>query len=192
MGDRRVIMPFLSDDELDSSSSETLQFPLGRLYGAVLTLCDPSYLTDNRGRLVYGEEDDRKFRHGPFADAAVDELPLADGEWSAHAVVGDGGIGWGRRIWESGITLEGHEPPHRTAQIEQGVDSAMVGYFIDRPEVGYEDVFALVDDGKGVGLRRDSSGSLTFATKSGYGDGVYQATVGWQDDRIISVLLDMR
>jgi hypothetical protein len=182
-----------TQDRVREEQNRTRWYPLGTFRGESLTMCDPSYLTDNSGRLTYGDPDGREQRHGLFAEAALDEQPLADGIWSAFASVGDKGDGWGRRIRWSGIQLMNAEgAPDQMAQVDQAVDSGMIGYFIGRPELGYHDVVDLVFDGDGIGLSTRPDGRASFITRTGHTGGAHRAVVARQDGLITFVLLDLR
>lgn len=122
------------------------------------------------------------------------------GEWTGFAEVKNCGM-WGKRV--SRLTLEAAGElvdTFATLEADIGVDSGTCGIFENKPD--YEDDWSSVcdemrnPDGKGIlrfGLARKDSNFRCEGvwSCSGYGDGGYEATVGYNKDKeIVFITID--
>jgi hypothetical protein len=158
--------------------------------GSTLTVCDPCYLIDRsdpNDRLVYGHTEALP-DHGPFALSAITEAPLHPGTWEVYAHEAVEG-GWGPRIWHAGLRMVRPPAADDATTTEQGVDAGMVGFFVNRPRMTYNDTWTTDDGATTLELTRLFQKGHTFAwiTDSGYGDGAYPVTAIWSQGRIIQV-----
>jgi hypothetical protein len=158
----------------------TIVVPLGTYKDATVTVSDPCYLdADYTGPLAYGN----------CHDAAVNEKPLADGAWEAYAVKSDLGNGWGERVWYAGVRLADRTDGDTVTDAEQGVDAGMVGFFVNRPALTYDQCWRQEGPWPQV-LPIHQDGAAALITGSGLGDGVYDVRITWLDGKIVAVEAD--
>lgn len=153
--------------------------------GSTVTVCDPCYLIDNsdgKDRLAYGHTEALP-GHGPFALSAYTEAPMASGTWEAYAEeIDEGGI-WGKRIYRAGLRMVRESGGGGVVTIhEQGVDAGMVGFFVNRPRMTYDQTW----DEKSARLFQQGH-AFAWVTDSGFGDGTYPVTAIWRNGEIVQI-----
>jgi hypothetical protein len=120
----------------------------------------------------------------------VRDEPLAPGEWYAFARIenfGPGGLG-GNRVVSSGISLNAIPRISRSRTTEQGVDSGVVSYLINRPDLDRDQTSP--DHDTSVSLVRAGPG-IAFSTFSGFGDGGYPVLVDYDaNDDIVRISME--
>lgn len=158
--------------------------------GSTLTVCDPCYLIDNSdgdNRLAYGHTEALP-DHGPFALSAYTEEPMAPGTWEAYAEEGDEGV-WGTRVRRAGLRMVRPPAGDNSTISEQGVDAGMVGFFVNRPRMTYEQTWT-TDGGLSLMDRTrlfQQGHAFAWVTDSGFGDGGYPVMAIWANGEIIQV-----